>query len=584
MAKKDTPSVESRERRHDIISTLVSAFLEWLLMFMLLLDACFSYIITRFAYYSKLQVPCLLCSRIDRSLGNAKKKFYWDLICRNHKLEISSMVFCRMHNKLAGVHGMCEDCLFSFAINNSNVESYRLLVGKMGVGPIYEIDEDQRFEEYEHGLSIRKRCSCCDSRYREYDPLSHMEENAKVKITSETESEDVFHKIGDDNAIVSETNSIKDGTGIHRVQEEPRIITSPRDLTSEKLIHLDSVSESEVPLDVEDSSLRSPHIASHTTVGRGLDESTRNLKLSDEVELSSDVLAPHCEEVTTSSALEKKVDSEDGVICAIQSSPGKSSETIVSPVAGDDMEEISKLRDSPVARTDTIAGETSQPLPNDLDFGGAYKLAVGSKGRQMSGKFLQQLSQKESSRMSGDLKLMLSQLSSNRGFDLPPFEMSPRFSGLGDESKFDSSSSMLQRRISLERNESNLSLDGSVVSDIEGETEIERLKRQVEHDKKLMYNLYRDLEEERNASAVATNQAMAMITKLQEDKAAVQMEALQCIRVMEEQAEYDVEALNRTNDLLTDKEKEVQDLEEELEYYKNRFGDVSELDNDEPLS
>ncbi|KAL2462969.1 putative myosin-binding protein 5 [Forsythia ovata] len=60
--------------------------------------------------------------------------------------------------------------------------------------------------------------------------------------------------------------------------------------------------------------------------------------------------------------------------------------------------------------------------------------------------------------------------------------------------------------------------------------------------------LYMELDEERSASAVAANNAMAMITRLQAEKAAVQMEALQYQRMMEEQAEYDQEALQRESD------------------------------------
>ncbi|KAK1406951.1 hypothetical protein QVD17_38561 [Tagetes erecta] len=45
-------------------------------------------------------------------------------------------------------------------------------------------------------------------------------------------------------------------------------------------------------------------------------------------------------------------------------------------------------------------------------------------------------------------------------------------------------------------------------------------------------------EEERNVSAVAINQAMSMITRLQEEKGALYTKALQSLRMMEEQAEY----------------------------------------------
>ncbi|KAJ6697441.1 hypothetical protein OIU85_003781 [Salix viminalis] len=158
----------------------------------------------------------------------------------------------------------------------------------------------------------------------------------------------------------------------------------------------------------------------------------------------------------------------------------------------------------------------------------------------------------------------------------PRVTISPKLSTNSDEVKTSDTSSImgmqiLQKRITLERNESGLSLDGSIVSEIEGESEIDRLKRQVEHDKKVLSALYKELEEEKNASTIAVNQAMAMITRIQEEKATLHMESLQCLRMMEEQAEYDMEALQKTNDLLAEKEKEVQDLEEELEFYRSKF-------------
>ncbi|CAL0307651.1 unnamed protein product [Lupinus luteus] len=82
-----------------------------------------------------------------------------------------------------------------------------------------------------------------------------------------------------------------------------------------------------------------------------------------------------------------------------------------------------------------------------------------------------------------------------------------------------------------------------------------------------------ELEEERSASAIATNQTMAMITRLQEEKATMQMEALQYQRMMEEQAEYDQEALQFLNELMVKREKEKQELEKELEEYRQKVMD-----------
>ncbi|KAL8137598.1 hypothetical protein V2J09_003599 [Rumex salicifolius] len=79
-----------------------------------------------------------------------------------------------------------------------------------------------------------------------------------------------------------------------------------------------------------------------------------------------------------------------------------------------------------------------------------------------------------------------------------------------------------------------------------------------------------ELEAERSAASIATNQTMAMITRLQEEKAAIKMEAVQYQRMMEEQAEYDQEALQLLNELVTKREKEKQELEKELELYREK--------------
>lgn len=233
--------------------------------------------------------------------------------------------------------------------------------------------------------------------------------------------------------------------------------------------------------------------------------------------------------------------------------------------------------------TTPVSSNTDQQVLNGLDLGDAYKIVVGSKGRQLSGVLAEQWIGKDSSRVTEDLKLLLSQLSANRGIEQSTNEMmSPKVSlNSGDLKTSDASKpvGILQQRFSLERNESGLSLDGSVVSEIEGESVVDRLKRQVEHDKKLLSSLYKELEEERNASAVASDQAMAMITRLQEEKAALHMEALQSLRMMEEQAEYDNEALHKIDDLLAEKEKELQDLEAELEFYRNKYPNESMLEN-----
>ncbi|XP_021770985.1 myosin-binding protein 2-like [Chenopodium quinoa] len=116
-------------------------------------------------------------------------------------------------------------------------------------------------------------------------------------------------------------------------------------------------------------------------------------------------------------------------------------------------------------------------------------------------------------------------------------------------------------------------LDEMKKSDQDIFSTIKQLKSELEAEQKARNKLYAELEAERNAAAIAANQTMAMITRLQEEKAAMQMEALQYQRVMEEQAEYDQDALQLLNEVVAKREIEKQELEKELDVYRERFSD-----------
>ncbi|XP_062214820.1 myosin-binding protein 3-like isoform X2 [Phragmites australis] len=99
---------------------------------------------------------------------------------------------------------------------------------------------------------------------------------------------------------------------------------------------------------------------------------------------------------------------------------------------------------------------------------------------------------------------------------------------------------------------------------------VDQLKSALAAARKSLNMLYAELENERNAAAISADETMAMINRLQEQKAAMQMEAIQYQRLMEEQSEYDQEALQRLNELVVKREKEKQDLERELELYRHK--------------
>lgn len=115
----------------------------------------------------------------------------------------------------------------------------------------------------------------------------------------------------------------------------------------------------------------------------------------------------------------------------------------------------------------------------------------------------------------------------------------------------------------------------------DGGSILQQLKKQVTDNRKALVTLYLELDEERCAAAVAANNAMAMITRLQAEKAAVHMEALQYQRMMDEQAEYDEEAIQILRDLYLKKEEDVKALEAELDVYRERYGELKKTDNDE---
>ncbi|KAG7984678.1 hypothetical protein I3843_04G172500 [Carya illinoinensis] len=142
----------------------------------------------------------------------------------------------------------------------------------------------------------------------------------------------------------------------------------------------------------------------------------------------------------------------------------------------------------------------------------------------------------------------LNWLQVNQKFD--PYAL-PELTSLDDIPQV---ANVMEKPVSVE---SGLESWDASLSEIEGENLLDKLKQQVDKDRKCIRDLYKELEEERNASEIATNQAMAMITRLQEEKAALYMEALQYLRMMEEQAEYNVEALEKANDLLAKKERDT---------------------------
>lgn len=169
-----------------------------------------------------------------------------------------------------------------------------------------------------------------------------------------------------------------------------------------------------------------------------------------------------------------------------------------------------------------LSSENSNPIPNpipspsgSLSLTDAYNFAIRNRATTLSPspRYEDVITGKDSSRIYEELKLLISQISAARGVDSSwtDISISPRIQQSGDESVLHN----ITKTLSLGRSESIVSMEGSIVSEIEGESTVDRLKRQIDLDRKSISLLYKELEEERSASSIAANQAMAMITRLQ---------------------------------------------------------------------
>lgn len=193
MATMGDSSVKPQRVSPNAGRVLVLAILEWLLIFLLFIDAIFAYLIMRFARYCELQTPCLLCSRLDHVFGNKRLKHYWDLICSSHKSEISSLV----------ANGRCDSC-----------NEPRILIG-------YSWELVKTGSINSEGVELRSSSGI--------DHLSHVGYN-KLKVNSDSESE--VASSDDESGLKHELKGIR-----------PRTVTLSEDSVLEKLI--DPVSATE---------------------------------------------------------------------------------------------------------------------------------------------------------------------------------------------------------------------------------------------------------------------------------------------------------------------------------------------------
>uniref|UniRef100_A0ACD5VWQ2 Uncharacterized protein n=1 Tax=Avena sativa TaxID=4498 RepID=A0ACD5VWQ2_AVESA len=684
---------------------LSSALLEWILMLLLFIDAVYSFLITRFARLCKLPVPCPFCSRLDHVLGNEEPCFYRELICKTHKSEISSLAFCRLHQKLAGAETMCDGCSSSSLAPkekpNSNDSKDEPMVdvdifsGSLG-------DDDVLHSP------LARICSCCAQQFKQRDVSLFSQESRELKpanspkictdysvswqVDESLETKDIYHQsdrtsherysplqmTSDSEA---EVPCADDGIDSHRhgaydmendLQEDtvvkipvvpPPEVVKPSEMNvqkEQKLTDSGDISSAYPVLDdhpgnlISGSQMEAKDISSRrqasqhdptiaikelcledTTASQIPVASTGELpKILCETEscqrTSDSSISPYTSQFTileqhydvsgdkdikdnfadinvskgsanseTLAEVEddpKKVEpiGETGIDELISQDRPNSAfkgfveEAHILPVpvrsSGEVSQGLDAIEEHP--QTSETVGERRPSLSTQISMNEAYNIAIGMNSSFPSPTLTDVILGKgSSSNVNGELRLLLSQLSASRGLEATWLDPgpSPRAYGRGDDLIVQN----ITKRISIERNVSGLeSLDGSIISEIEGESSIDRLRRQIDLDRKSIHLLCRELEEERNAAAIAASQALAMITRLQDEKAAMQMEASHYQRMMEEQAEYDSEALAEANELLVQREQQVEELEAELENYRTQFrgrGPTEKQDNQLPF-
>ncbi|XP_062212701.1 probable myosin-binding protein 5 isoform X2 [Phragmites australis] len=517
-------------RTQQFSALLSSVVLEWVLMLLLLLEGLLSYLVTTFVRLCKLQPPCPMCTRLDHVLGKAHPGFYRDLMCSTHKAEASSWAFCHNHQKLADVHSMCEACLLSFAADKkSNLETYQSLVGKLsirigntGCRNNFSLRTDATEAPV---LKEDIVCSCCSRPLKVKSYPSVVLQSKACGIDVEEISRDVskYQCIDEINYVAYSELKTSD------CESEPwHRGCDPRSL-------LDDATDNST----EDFTFGHPQIK----IGDGNpsdDNAQENVR-----EQSESIPVQN-------GGANKKTFEDSGELCKIQANEKANIQSTDGPSKGD--QQITEDSDTRDKSEDDV---WHNALSSTEDSSGVAKSAeTDAMPIEMKADFSQGTTRKNSLKVHEDLKLLLSQVSTSQAPDIDSHTVQDQ----GEQAIHHN----INRAISLERNYSGIS--ESMVNEFEGECTVDQLKRQIELDRKSISRLWKELEEERNASAVAANQTMAMITRLQEEKAAMQMEAQQYQRMMEEQSEYDREDHQKMAEM-------VRTLQAEVESYKMKLRD-----------
>ncbi|KAK8512719.1 hypothetical protein V6N12_030135 [Hibiscus sabdariffa] len=545
---------------------LVYVLLEWILIVLLLLNSLFSYLIIKFSDYFGLKRPCLWCSRLDHVFEPSRyKNSYRDLVCDDHANEISRLGFCSNHRRLSESRDMCGDCL-----SLSPLEV-------MGNG-------DENFE-----------CSCCGV-------LLEKKWNLPYKVLDNPQKRNLIagagEKVDEGNASDGirsdfvaddreDKQKIEENKGFGIISDGDEGKEREKDDFSCFISSLDCnpVEEGDLILSMEDQGLSqlgcskeesAEILAKHLEfyiegddchlIPVELIEEDQGVSNNGDVILDFDLLRPapvelaaanSCSSAENVESMESNVEEDDQEVARIQATMTPLNET-------DDVQANAATREGEI---NLETNQANEPI-EDIQMQNLDECTSSDHGCKNA---------EEETTQFKTATVETSELAMENHFSLSSDLYEIEEDKVPDTpTSIDSYHLLHKELLLLDRRESETAedtLDESVFSDIEGADgvlTVEKLKSALKTERKALHALHRELEEERSASEVAASQTMAMINRLQEEKAAMQMEALQYQRMMEEQSEYDQEALQLLNELMVKREKEKAELEKELEIYRRK--------------
>ncbi|KAK9715588.1 hypothetical protein RND81_06G175000 [Saponaria officinalis] len=107
-----------------------------------------------------------------------------------------------------------------------------------------------------------------------------------------------------------------------------------------------------------------------------------------------------------------------------------------------------------------------------------------------------------------------------------------------------------------------------------GTHEVGFLRETLNAQQDLLQKLYNELDVERESSAIAADETLSMILRLQGEKAAMEMEAIQYKRIAEEKMFHAQEMLETFQELIYNKEMQIASLEFQVQAYKFKLASL----------